>query len=157
MVGVIEGFNLSGLAAAGYTLVVSGRRGWGSETIIKLIAKNDSIKYIGYVEARDKPVLYKMAELFVYPSLYEGFGFPVLEALAAGTPVLTSHRSALPEVAGECSYLVNPNNIYDIARGMRSILMDKHDGDGRVPEKGRQKARSFNWEKSAMEMYNIFI
>ena len=72
-----------------------------------------------------KRILYKLADLFVYPSLYEGFGFPVLEAMASGTPVITSNRSSLSEVVNDSAYLINPHNVAEISKGMRMILKDE--------------------------------
>lgn len=154
IIGLIEAFKSCRLGEDGYQLIIAGSQGWGFEPIIKLVAQNDRIKYIGYVEAKDKPALYKMAALFAYPSLYEGFGFPVLEAMAMGTPILTSHRSSLPEVAGGCGYLANPNNIYDIARGMRSILKDNPELNIKYGEWGRQYAKKFNWRESTRQFLN---
>ena len=155
IIGVIEGFGLSNLASEGYELIIAGGLGWRSEMIMKSAVKNYKIRYIGYVEAKDKPALYKLAKLFVYPSLYEGFGFPVLEALSVGTPILTSGRSALPEVAGGCARLVNPNNIDNIAKEMRAILTEGRELNLTYKGMGLRQAARFSWEKSASQLLNI--
>jgi len=137
-----------------YQLVIAGSKGWEFEPIINLIDKHDRIKYIGYVNAQEKSKLYGLADLFIYPSLYEGFGFPVLEAMFSGTPVLTSNRSSLPEIVGDCAYMVNPNNIDEIARGIELVLKDK--GLSKFfAEKGRQRSDYFTWSKAAREFIEI--
>lgn len=133
-----------------YNLVIAGAKGWKYESIMKAIDETEGVRYIGYVDAVDKPDLYKLADLFVYPSLYEGFGFPVLEVMASGTPVITSNRSSLPEVAGDAAYLVNPYNVNEITQGMREILLNSQLQSSMV-EKGREKCSEFTWEVSAKQ------
>ena len=121
IIGLIEAFNASELRTIGYELVIAGAKGWKFKPIMDLIAKSDKVRYIGYVDMADKQGLYVLAGIFAYPSLYEGFGFPVLEAMFAGAPVITSNRSSLPEVVRDCAYLVNPNNVDDIAQGLLKL------------------------------------
>jgi glycosyltransferase involved in cell wall biosynthesis len=115
------------LKSQGFTrkLVIAGRNGWRYENIFRLIKNynlQDDIICKGYVSEEEKDELYRKAELFVWPSFYEGFGLPVLEAMARGTPVVTSRVSSMPEVAGEAAMLVNPESPEDIARGIREAL-----------------------------------
>ena len=154
ILGLIEAFKKSSLLVDGCSLVIAGARGWKCNSILKAIDKTPGVKYIGYVDAEDKPALYKMASLFVYPSLYEGFGFPVLEAMACGTPVVTSNRSSLPEVAGGAAYLINPYNVSEIARGMELILCE--DGLREILlNNGQLTVGSFDYKQTAKEFLSL--
>ena len=104
----------------------------------------------GYVSESDKAALLSGAEALVYPSTYEGFGFPVLEAMSAGTPVVTSDRSSLPEIAGEAALLVDPESEEAIARGIERVLTDA-ELRTRLRDAGRRRASSFSWERTASE------
>ncbi|MFY9457724.1 MAG: glycosyltransferase family 1 protein [Candidatus Spechtbacterales bacterium] len=134
-------------------LVIAGKPGWLYRDTFNGIKnskyKND-IMYIGFIEDSDKPAVYKLAELFVYPSIYEGFGFPPLEAMAAGTPVITSACSSLPEVVEDAALLVDPFNISDIAWMMEEVTKDKYLAEY-LREKGLAQARKFTWQKCAEE------
>ncbi|HOX60685.1 MAG TPA: glycosyltransferase family 1 protein [Candidatus Magasanikbacteria bacterium] len=100
-------------------LVVVGPRGWKCEKILRQMTIMRGVKYIGYVDVEDRPALYACAKVLLYPSYYEGFGFPVLEAGAVGTPVVASSRAALCEFDWGGVYYVNPRNVLDITRGIR--------------------------------------
>lgn len=154
VVGIIEAFKESGLFAEGFELIIAGAKGWGFKQIEDLIKKTKGVKYIGYVDSTDKISLYKNASLFVYPSLYEGFGFPVLEAMASGAPVITSNRSSLPEVAGQGAYLVNPYNISDIAFGMK-LLLENTAIANMYKERGLEQIKKFSWEATAKEFLHM--
>jgi glycosyltransferase involved in cell wall biosynthesis len=104
-------------------LVLAGKQGWYADELLK--QANDRVKFVGYVEASDKNALLSGATAFVFPSLYEGFGFPVLEAMACGVPVLCSNTSSLPEVGGDAAVLVNPLEVDDIARGLQEITTNE--------------------------------
>ncbi len=131
-----------------YHLVIAGAPGWKNKHIFRAIEKNKNVQYIGYVAPEDKPALYAAATVFVYPSLYEGFGFPVLEACAVGVPVLTSARSSLPEVAGDAAYYVNPYNTSEIVTGMKRLVMEP-DLSKFFIQKGFQQVQKFYWQKTA--------
>lgn len=147
ILGIIEAYKKNyELRTIGYELVIAGSKGWNYKQIIKKIDETEGVHYIGYVDEQDKAALYQMADLFVYPSLYEGFGFPVLEAMASGTPVITSNRSSLPEVGGEAVYYVNPYNIVEIARAMK-LLLQKDKLRGMLVERGREQTKNFAWQK----------
>lgn len=126
-----------------YGLVISGWSGWKNKKLLQLISKTSEVKYIGYVDEVDKPALYQGASLFVFPSLYEGFGLPVLEAIASGVPVITSNRSSLPEVAGDAGYLVDPHNLAEIAEAMELILANK-DLSALLINRGKERAKKFD-------------
>lgn len=112
------------------------------------------VVFLDYVPVEDLPALYGGAELLVYPSLYEGFGFPVLEAMACGTPVITSHTSSLQEVAGDAALLVDPYQVGDLAEAIHTVL-----GDSRKREELRQlgleRVQAFSWDKTAQEVMQV--
>ncbi|NTW22040.1 glycosyltransferase family 4 protein [Candidatus Falkowbacteria bacterium] len=135
-------------------LVIAGGRGWKSEAIIKTWQTSryrDKIKFIGYVDNRDKSSLYSSAELFVFPSFYEGFGFPPLEAMACGTPVVSSFASSLPEVLGTAAAYADPFDAADMAKAMASVLADE-EASADLRKKGLAQAARFTWP-AASEKY----
>lgn len=139
-------------------LVLAGGKGWLCADIYKKARKmnlGNKVIFIGYVEQADSPVLMCGASAFVFPSLYEGFGMPPLEAMACGTPVILSDTTSLPEVAGNAGIFVNPANIDDLYRAMRTVL-EEHKNRDRVRMLGIQKASGYTWRISAeilMELY----
>ena len=140
-----------------YKLVIAGGKGWWKNNkILGLIEKSPNVQYIGYVEPDDKPALYAQASVFVYPSLYEGFGFPVLEAMACGTPVITSSRSSLPEVAGDAAYFINPYNTFEIAEGLERILQEK-ELHNFLADKGREHTKKFQWKQTAQQFLSTLL
>ena len=136
-------------------LVIVGRRGWKNEKIIAAIKNNPNIQIVNDVEEQDLPAVYSHARLFVYPSLYEGFGLPVLEAMACGCPVITSNISSLPEVAGNATILVNPYNIIEITTSMNRVLKDKKLQE-HLKRQGLKQAKKFSWKKCAKETFKIY-
>src|SRR6185436_20309273 len=100
-------------------------------------------------------VFYQSAALFAFPSLYEGFGLPPLEAMASRTPVLASNTSSLPEVLGDAALLINPENVFEIARGMKSILME-HELRDRLVQKGLQQISKFSWKTAARQVVEAY-
>jgi alpha-1,3-rhamnosyl/mannosyltransferase len=156
--GLIEAFCLwknDHPEAAPYTLTLAGPLGHGGEAICKKAARRTDIRYIGYVPEAEKSALYARASLFVYPSFYEGFGMPVLEAFASGVPVVTSNRSSLPELAGGAAYLVNPYNVAAIADGLQRVLADDALRANMIAA-GRARAAQFRWEEAARRLMDIF-
>ena len=109
----------------------------------------------GRLSIEDITRLYSHADLFVFPSLYEGFGMPVLEAMACGAPVITSNRSALPEVAGEAALLVNPENDDELAEAMVRILRDTPLRES-LRAKGFERAKQFTWERAARQTVAVY-
>jgi glycosyltransferase involved in cell wall biosynthesis len=133
------------------SLVIAGKLGWNYQTLLNNIAsspKKRLIKLLGYADEADKPALIKLAKMLVWPSFFEGFGLPPLEALAVGTPVLTSHVSSLPEVVGDSALMVNPYTIEDITRAMEIGLTDT-ETRGILINKGLEQAKQFSWAKTA--------
>jgi glycosyltransferase involved in cell wall biosynthesis len=137
----------------GFQLVVTGKPGWGADA--DLARKHPQIRFTGYVLDEELPVLYAGATVFAYPSLYEGFGLPVVEAMAAHCPVLTSNRSSMPEVAGDAALLVNPYRVADIAAGLRTLLEGETLRDD-LRARGKAQAARFttqNQARATLESY----
>jgi len=113
------------------------------------------VRFLGFVPFDTLRVFFEAASAFVFPSLYEGFGLPPLEAMASGTPVVTSHVSSLPEVVDEAAMFVNPENVFDIARGIREVLLND-DLRAQLIRAGYEQARRFSWSKTAREVLEIY-
>lgn len=158
ILGLVEAF--SRLAAEiPHTLVLAGGMGWGMEGLDAAIARHGleaRVIRTGYIRARaDLPKFYSAAGLFVFPSYYEGFGLPVLEAMACGCPVLCAQTSSLPEVGGSAARYMNPDDPGDMAAQLRAVLSD--DGlRGRMREAGLVQARAFSWEDCARRTLEVY-
>ncbi len=139
-----------------YKLILAGARGWKTEQLRKLVRKDPRIRVLGYVSESEKKELFTKAKLFVYPSFYEGFGFPPLEAMAHGTPVIASSAGSLPEVLENAAMYVNPDNIYDILKGMEYLLKSPELQSDLVQE-GFKQIEKYNWEKCARETLRYII
>jgi len=138
-----------------YNMVIAGDKGWKSDKLVALINNTPGVEYVGYVDETKKTELYQNAALFVFPSLYEGFGLPVLEAMAFGVPVIASNRPSLGEVCGNAAYYVNPNNVADLAGVMKLVLADDKLRQ-EMSWKGIVQAQKFNWEDSARLLLSLF-
>lgn len=139
-------------------LVLAGGKGWMYEEIFRLIKDlklDEKVVFTGYVSEEDKPALYSGAIAFVFPSLYEGFGIPPLEAMACGTPVIVSNTSSLPEVVGDAGILVNPYDVENLAYEMECVLNDT-ELRKTMSEKGLIQAGKFSWEDSAKKVLDIY-
>jgi glycosyltransferase involved in cell wall biosynthesis len=152
----LAGFeNLSGLS--GLKLVIAGKQGWLYNDIFERVQRlelTERVIFPGYVADQDKPALLSGALAYVFPSLYEGFGLPVLEAMACGAPVLTSNCSSLPEVAGEAALLVDPHHTAEIADGMIQLISNA-DLRRRFVERGYRQIQAFSWPKAAAQVLEI--
>jgi glycosyltransferase involved in cell wall biosynthesis len=138
-------------------LVIAGGSAWKYKKIYNLARQSkakDRIKFLGYIDHKDKPALYSLAKIFVYPSIYEGFGLPPLEAMACGTPVITSHNSSLVEVVGPAGLLIDPNNINDLTQAIQSLLTDPKLLN-QLKDRGSNQVKKFNWPKAAQNILNI--
>jgi alpha-1,3-rhamnosyl/mannosyltransferase len=139
-------------------LVLAGDIGWNSEGIhkqIKEAQRRGWLKYLGYVREAFLPALYSGSRAFLYPSLYEGFGLPLLEAMACGAPVLTSNCSSMPEVVGDAGILVDPCDILSISNGIERILTDDTWRIHAV-ERGIKRARPMTWDVSARKTVEVY-
>jgi len=114
-----------------------------------------AVRFLGFVPFETLRCFYEFAAAFVFPSRYEGFGLPPLEAMACGTPVVTSNVSSLPEVVGDAAVLVNPENVFDIARGIKEVLLDEG-LRAELIRKGREQAARFSWERTAREVVEVY-
>lgn len=134
-------------------LVIVGRKGWLYEEILaapREFGVEERVKFLENVEDEELPYFYKNALMFVLPSLYEGFGLPVLEAMRAGCPVITSNVSSLPEAGGDACLYVDPENVDDITEKMKELIKDDKLRK-KLVEKGHEQVKKFNWEKTAKE------
>lgn len=139
-------------------LVIVGRKGWDFENILSAPKKfniEDKVKFLDNVTNEDLPLFYKNAEVFVLPSLYEGFGLPILEAMQNDCPVVASNISSLPEAGGNAALYFDPNNAEDIAKTIEKVVSDKRLREDMI-RKGKEQIKKFSWEKSAHEVIKIF-
>ncbi len=113
------------------------------------------VRFLGFVPFETLRCFYETAAAFVFPSRHEGFGLPPLEAMTCGTPVVVSNVSSLPEVVGDAAILVNPENVFDIARGIRDVLLNDELRAGLI-ERGRKQAARFSWERTARQVLEIY-
>jgi glycosyltransferase involved in cell wall biosynthesis len=141
---------------AEFELVLVGSIGWAAPaTIARLRSPPSSVRYLGYVPEEDLPSLTAGAAVCVYPSFYEGFGLPVAQALAAGVPVLTSHISSLPEVAGEAAVYVDPRSRSSIRGGIRKLLLSASLRE-KLAVAARRRGPRFRWEETARQSWRFF-
>jgi glycosyltransferase involved in cell wall biosynthesis len=140
-----------------YDLVIAGPQGWHSEETMRMLRSGamKSVHYLGYVPEAEMPGLFAGATAFVYPSLYEGFGFPVAQAMAARVPVITSSTSCLPEVAGNGALTVDPRSRAELTKAMTTML--EHPAlRNQLRDKGRLRAELFRWKHCAAQSIEFF-
>jgi glycosyltransferase involved in cell wall biosynthesis len=125
-----------------------------AEKLVKELNLTKQVKLLDFVPQEDLPALYKNALVFVYPSFYEGFGLPVLEAMNAGTPVITSKKSSLPEVGRDAVLYSNTEDIHDIEMVLRNVILHKHLRD-EMRRRGKDRAQNFSWENFAEKLFHI--
>ena len=141
-----------------YNLVIVGKDGWQYEEVYEEIRKNylqKKVHILGYLSGKSLVSLYNLAEAFVFPSVYEGFGIPPLEAMMCGCPVIASYSSSIPEVVGESALLIDPASETAIASGMNKIIKDDELRE-KLINKGVLQAKKFSWESSAKQLSGIF-
>ena len=139
-------------------LVIAGGKGWLYEDIFAAVERlglEGKVIFPGFIADEDLPALYNLADLFVFPSLYEGFGLPPLEAMACGTPVVSSDVSSLPEVVGEAGLMVEATDTEALAEVMKRVLEDNVLREEMIA-KGLEQARQFTWEKAALKLLGLY-
>jgi O-antigen biosynthesis alpha-1,2-mannosyltransferase len=143
---------------AGWTLALAGASGFGAEQILRRIevsARRADIQALGYVSSAVLEDLYARASVFAFPSLDEGFGMPVLDAMARGVPVLTSNISVLPEVSGDAAYLVDPTDTESIADGLHKLMDDTALRD-RLAKLGLERCKQFSWDQAVEQTWKVY-
>jgi len=141
-----------------FPLVIAGGRGWLNSDIpelVKTLGVEDRVVFAGYIDRGDIAAVYSGATVFVFPSLYEGFGLPILEAMGCGTPVITSNVSSMPEVAGDAAVLVSPTDAASLTAALEEVLGDESKRAG-MKKKGFVQARRFSWERCAKETLEVY-
>ncbi len=139
-------------------LVIAGKRGWRAAAFfnrLRELGLEDRVVLTGFVPDVDLPALYSLATVFAFPSIYEGFGLPVLEAMACGTPVMCSNTSSLPEIAGDAALLLPPDDVHGWAQALRQMLSDtslQHN----LRDRGLRQAARFTWENTARQTHAIY-
>jgi len=141
-----------------YPLALAGGKGWLEEDLVDYICKlglSDRVHILGYVSDSELIWLYRNCFCFVYPSLYEGFGLPVLEAMGQGAPVITSSTTSLPEVAGDAAHLIDPLDTNGLTEAFKRLSSDKGYREG-LRKKSLMQAKRFSWNKSSSDVLNIY-
>jgi glycosyltransferase involved in cell wall biosynthesis len=159
LIRLIKAFNICrSKGIIDHQLVITGKKGESYNEIVNLISslglKKDVI-LTDYIPSEDIPILLSGADAMIFPSLHEGFGLPIVEAMACGCPVITSNNSAMPEVAGDAGILINPYNIEEIASAIEKVLTD-FSLRNKMRQKGLNRAKMFSWERTARETLKVF-
>lgn len=137
-------------------LIIAGEKGWDDTEQKDKVLSHPNLRFLGRVSDEELTVLYGEAELFAYPSLYEGFGLPILEAFYHGTPVLTSNVSSMPEVAGNAAELVDPLSVKSIRKGIEKILEESREEQQRRLQKMIIRRQLFSWSKVAEDTIRVY-
>lgn len=140
-------------------LVLAGKKGWLYDTIFKkieLYRLKEDIIFTDYVENEDVPILLNGANIFIFPSIYEGFGLPPLEAMACGTPVIVSNEASLPEIVGDAGYLVNPYSIEELVYAMEHLINNESLREN-FRSRGLERAEKFTWNQSINKLMGIYL
>jgi len=140
-----------------YLLILIGKPGWRAQKIYnEALGNKKNVKFLGYLNEEELITFYKKASLFIYPSLYEGFGLPILEAMSFHLPIITSKSSSMSEIASNTAILVNPDKVSDITQAILKIIYNKHLKQ-KLIERGLKRVKDFSWKQCAWETRNIFI
>ncbi len=158
VVALIEAFSRIANERPNHQLVFVGPRQWSFPEMDAAIARanlGDRLTIVGYIPEEDLPAMYSGADVCVLPSLHEGFGFPALEAMACGTPLICSHSSSLPEVAGDAAYMIDPHDTNAIANAILDVTSDKALAN-RLRQQGLERAAAFTWKKVAADYAALY-
>ncbi|WP_406657589.1 glycosyltransferase family 1 protein [Methanolobus sp. ZRKC2] len=153
MLRLIQAFNIISEKVP-HDLVLTDVGGWNNKEELRVIEQNDRIRRLGFIKDEDMPALYNLAGIFAYPSLYEGFGLPLLEAMACGCPVVSSNCSSLPEVVGDAAVMVDPYDIDTLAKAIYEVLVNDNLREELIT-KGLDRVKEFSWDKCARETLNV--
>lgn len=141
-----------------FPLVIAGGKGWMNSDIPSLVEGlgiNESVRFAGYIDGQDISAVYSGASVFAYPSLYEGFGLPILEAMSCGAPVVTSKTSSMPEVAGDAAVVVDPLSAGELAFALETVL-EEEGLRADMKKKGLARAAAFSWDRCAQETLEVY-
>jgi len=141
-----------------YQLILTGEKKGTYNNLLKKTSKTclaDDIVFTGFIPEKEMPMVINAASLFVFPSLYEGFGIPLLEAMACGTPILASNVSSIPEVVGSAALLFDPYNINEMASVIDRVLTDK-DLRQKLIQRGFEQIKKYSWKNTAKEILGVF-
>lgn len=152
---LIEAFCASNLPGNGFELMLVGKLGYGGADALQTAPGHPAVKHLGFVSQTELIELYRGATLFAFPSLYEGFGFPILEAMSFGIPVLTSQGSSCGEVAGNAALLVDPLSTGDIVRGLETLAHNQN-AAADFRQRGFARAKEFTWKRTAMQTLSVY-
>lgn len=155
---LLRAFHLLLLDGTDMQLVITGKKGWHYDEVFRLVEElhlADKVIFTGYINENEKPLLLNGATIFTYPSRYEGFGIPVLEAMACGVPTVTSNISSMPEVAGQAAVLVNPDAPNEMFEAIRHLLLNPAEQKA-FRDKGLAQAAKFSWARTARETLAVY-
>lgn len=152
LVNIIKAFNKIDTTIP---LIIAGASGWKNKKILKLIKNDSRINLIGYIEEKDKAILYSLSHALIYPSFYEGFGLPIVEAMACGVPVIAGANSSQGEVLGDTGLLIDPYNISQIKQAIELIL-DNENLHQILVKRGVERVKQFNWINTAQRVLQVF-
>jgi len=154
---LIRAFSMIRKSCPNHHLIIAGKQGWGGENLDQIIRENylqKHVHFLGYVTNKTLNKLYNLAEALVFPSYYEGFGIPPLEAMNAGCPVIASHSSSMPEVIGDAGVYCDPESPAQFAKAMETLIKDPQAREELI-NKGRIRSKSFSWDSSAEKLYTL--
>lgn len=155
---ILEAFALCQKSLPDFQLVIAGKKGWYYDEIFSTLSRlriQDKVIFLGYVPVSDLPGLYNAADLFVYPSRYEGFGIPPLEAMQCGTPTITSNISSLPEIMGDKGVTVNPDNSVTLCHAMKKMILDTVFREEQI-RYGIERSKQFSWKKTSQLTWKVY-
>ena len=158
LIGLLRAFAMARRKGLPHSLVITGARGWGNSPLtaaVKELELSETVVFTGFVDDQDLPHLYTRADFFVYPSLYEGFGLPILEAMGCGTPVITSNLSSMPEVAGSAALLVDPLSETELTSAILRLAEDPNLRET-MSHAGITRAAQFSWDKTVHETLAVY-
>lgn len=158
LVRVIQAFEDVASHFPEHLLILAGKLGWDFDPVLQAMERSplrERMRHLGYISEQDKRILLAGCSVLVYPSLYEGFGLPVLEAMAAGSPLITSNVSSLPEVVGEAALLIDPESVEQLTAAMMQLLSHPELAK-KYGALGQERARMFSWENTAAETYKAY-